>query len=715
MNHRSLFASALFVACVCLCLSITPNTHADSSAAPRSDGRILHVNFENYVDGVVQPLNAGVRWLGDPFSNRDEGVVEITSAYGFTGQRCAHIASGRPDQIARIRLQKRFDAPCVNVETVFECMFRAVHGQPVDIDDLTLWRTASSDREGVGLTLLANGSAEEGTYRVDVRYRDRLTGEVVRRDGVVDGIEQCEWIQIIQHRKKNEGVVELWLGMPGQTRRVGSFGDLSRDRHLFTIEIGDTSTKTCTGSGFWDDIRVGGLLSQSGSLAPSEPPLLDVGKEAPVLGLPIVVTGERQLFVDDAIVESTVGLQRNLHPVEKHPANPLIVPDRPWEGQSVLLYGAVIYDPDVDRFRAWYLAWGKHIGQSSFICYAESKDGLQWEKPNLGLHPFDGSDETNIVIPNVTSNTTVLYDPRDPNPSHRYKAVIRGGGTRGYVSPDGIHWRDCGAIMDQAYDSTTVHWDPRGEKWMASVKIFRDGKRARGYAESMNFFDWSDTYFMATIDDRDAEGDQMYAMVVFHYETVYLGLLRLFHTATNKIDIELASSRNAKRWDRPLRERFIPTDPRKGRWDYGNNAPSTAPPVRVGDELWFYYSGRSTLHDEVPNTGAIGLGTLRRDGFISMDAGAESGLLTTKPVRLEGETLYLNADATDGEIRVELLDGTGNAVEPFTRENCQPLQGDSLRHAVRWRCDPETAISPDGTLRIRFHIKNAELYAFWTE
>ena len=678
----------------------------DSGQAPRSDGHVLNADLENYVDGVIQPLNAGVRWLGDPFANRNEGTVEIARDFGFSGTRAAHVTTDRPEQIARVRFQRRFDAPQVDGDGVAEVVFRPVKEEPVDLDDITVWSGGRA-----GLTLLASGDAESGTYRLDVVHG----GEPGRTNGVVHGLGQAEWTRFIMHRKRDDGIVGLWAGPPGHERYVGTFPDRDAGRGLTSVEIGDTSQGRERGSGYWDDLRIGGVLATGQEVAPPEPPLRDVGQELAVIEIPIAVGPEKQLFVDDAVIESATGVTRTLHQVTKHPDNPLVVADKPWEGLSVLLYGAVIRDPESGEFRMWYLAWGKHVGQPSFICYAESEDGLHWTKPNLGLHEFKGSKKNNIVIPNVTSNTVVTFDPGDPDPDQRYKAVIRAGGTHGYTSPDGIHWRDHGVIMDQCYDSTSVHWDPVGEKWIASVKIFRDGKRARGYAESKDFFHWSDTYFMATVDERDSAGDQMYAMTIFRYESVYLGLLRMLHVDSDVVDIQLATSRNAKHWDRLVRTPLVPCNPEKGTWDHGNNSPSTDPPIRVGDELWLYYSGRSTTHGEKPNTGAIGLGTLRLDGFVSMDAGPEGGTLTTKPLTLHGETLYVNADAAGAGIRVEMLDESARQIEPFSLAHAVAADQDGVRIPVRWRRAEDLSPLRDKTVRLRFHLKNAKLYAFWTE
>lgn len=677
---------------------------------PRSAADVLHADFEHYTDGIVQALNAGVRWLGDPFSNRNEGTVEITRDFGFAGARCAHVASDQADEIARVRLQPRYDAPALEGDEVIEFLFRPVQEGSANLKDFAIWRAG----DHAGLELLADGDADTGTYRVDVVHASASTAQrTSRAQSNASHLPQDGWTHFVMHRKRGEYAVDLWIGAPGAEAYVGNYPDPGADAVTRNVEIGDTSLETEYGSGYWDDIRIGAPLRDGQAVAPPEPRLRDVSQEAPDIAYPIEVGAQKQLFADDAIVETTEGLTRTLHPVKKHPANPLIVPDKPWEGLSVLLYGSVLRDPETGKFRMWYLAWGKHAGKPTSICYAESEDGLAWMKPNLGIQEFEGSTDNNILMPGW-SQTTILYDPRDPDPSQRYKGVLRMNGTRGFLSPDGLHWRDAGILMDQAYDGTTVQWNPITEKWIAMVKIFRDGKRARGYAESDDFFHWTDTYYLGTVDERDDPGDQMYSIYPFFYEGLLFGHLRMYHTSTDKIDTQLITSRNGKQWNRDIRTTFIPCSPEKGSWDFGNNSVPTSAPVRVGDELWFYYAGRSTLHDEVPNTGAIGLGTLRADGFFSMDAGAEGGVLTTKPLRLEGDTLYVNADATGGSIRVEVIDESGAVFGPYSANQCVDISGDNVRIPVSWEGGNGLANLHGKTARLRFHLKNARLYSFWT-
>lgn len=669
---------------------------------PRSDGRVLHVDFENYSDGIVQPLNAGIRWLGDPFSGRKQGIVRVTRGDAFAGRRAGLVSTTVGDEIGRIRLQPRYDAPSVTGETVTEFVFRG--DADAAMEDFVIWSARSAGDKHVGLILHAVKKSDEPTFGIEVTHASTPGSTRMRHSRPTAGTFAADqWMRVIQHRRPSDKEVELWAGMPGQEKLLGVYFDLDAAAAVATVELGDTSPQTARGTGMWDDIRVGGLLGKNSKLSQPEPELRDVSQER-VTGVgPISVGKRKQLFLDDQVIESQQGLTRQMHPVRKHGDNPLIVPDQPWEGRSVLLYGGVIRDPETKLFRMWYLVWGKHVDQPSFVCYAESADGIHWEKPTLSLHPFRDNTDNNIVLPGW-SQTSVVFDPHDTDPERRYKALLRYNGLRGFTSPDGLHWKDVGVLIDQGYDGTTLHWNPIEKQWVAMVKIFKDGKRARGYATSKDFFNWTDTYFMSAVDQQDAADDEMYAMSMFHYETVFIGLLRMYHTQSDVVDIQLATSRNGRHWERPSREPFIPTGAEKGDWDFGNNSVPATPPIRVGDELWFYYAGRSTLHNEIPNDGAIGLATLRLDGFVSMDA-ADQGTLTTKPLRLAGNQLCLNADASAGSIRVEMLNGDKVV-------SSKPIGGDAVRHVVEW---DTTQLVPDGEIRLRFHLDRAKLYAFWME
>jgi hypothetical protein len=110
---------------------------------------------------------------------------------------------------------------------------------------------------------------------------------------------------------------------------------------------------------------------------------------------------------------------------------------------------------------------------------------------------------------------------------------------------------------------------------------------------------------------------------------------------------------------------------------------------------------------------SIGLATLRRDGFASMDAGEKPATLTTRPIKFSGEHLFVNLDAPQGELRVEVLTLEDKNYGPFTAANCVPLRGDSTRQRVTWRGVESLARASNKNVKLRFTLTNGSLYSFW--
>ena len=151
----------------------------------------------------------------------------------------------------------------------------------------------------------------------------------------------------------------------------------------------------------------------------------------------------------------------------------------------------------------------------------------------------------------------------------------------------------------------------------------------------------------------------------------------------------------------------------------------SAPIVR-DDELWFYYTGlkwRNTFkhigkfpngqHEPIPgrdrDAGAICLAVLRRDGFISLDAGPSEGHITTEPFSISGERLFVNADARGGELRCEIVNELGEVVG-----SSESLKENFARKELAWR-QGEPASLKDQTVSLRFTLHNAKIYSYWLE
>ena len=141
-----------------------------------------------------------------------------------------------------------------------------------------------------------------------------------------------------------------------------------------------------------------------------------------------------------------------------------------------------------------------------------------------------------------------------------------------------------------------------------------------------------------------------------------------------------------------------------------------------GDRLWFYYIGFQGDKDRLdPNwmkngmydRGSTGIAFLRRDGFASMEAGAEVGTLTTRPVRFAGEQLFVNVDCPKGKLLVEVLDEENRPAEGFSVDRCEPVSTDSTLAQVTWKDAPSLGKLAGKPVRFRFHLTSGSLYSFW--
>jgi hypothetical protein len=338
---------------------------------------------------------------------------------------------------------------------------------------------------------------------------------------------------------------------------------------------------------------------------------------------------ERQLFVDDEVIAAQTGLRRVIHPVTKYEDNPIVLPVKPWEGQYTLLYGTVLRDEQEGVWKMWYSTMNHFryiqniFPESTYLCYATSADGIHWKKPALGVVDYRGTKENNIVlegvhapemgIEGILDSVSVLKDVHDTDPARRYKLmvwrhnqkfegskhsyVLAGTHRMGYYvafSADGIHWRERAEPVftyDPVRDTMSLMWDPRTARYLAYVKEHVDHKRARFVSESQDFIHWTDPVPILAADAQDPPDVELYANNAFPYEGMYLGLMTVFHPSPLDniyLDVQLISSRDARKWQRVGdRSPFLPVGRRNIDWDFGFNSPSTGPPIRVGDELWF--------------------------------------------------------------------------------------------------------------------------------
>ena len=490
---------------------------------------------------------------------------------------------------------------------------------------------------------------------------------------------------------------------------------------------------------------------------------------------------ERQLFVDDWMVAKVEGLKKTLHPPVKYEGNPVLTGDLPFEKDFACLHGTVLKDPIDGLFKAWYLSGGNGIG------YAVSEEGIHWRKPLFEIFPIDGK-ATNIVYrgqyPDLVAEQawkadgcSVMVDPDDSDPARRYKLFAfevpvspearerfpDGYGYYTATSPDGLHWtvgsppvltkRKDDPLMS---DANTCMFDPLRNRYIAFTKrhqVWPDGigdqgvmKRVRGVSFSDDFKNWTRPVTCLLPDDHDARDVEFYRQGGWIYEGMYLGLLEIYHsdyehpTCPLMRNLQLVSSRDGELWGRAGgRETFIDNGP-EGSWDGKMLELNSCGPILVDDELWIYYGGRPYPHESHPELfpwngprgAGIGLAKLRRDGFVSYDAADVPGTLLTKAFRFqEGSSLHINADAGQGQIRVEVIAifereniprrqafwdfGYGDPIQHFSLTEAVPVSGVQPNATVSWKMGQDLSRFAGQWIALRFHVQNASLYSTWIE
>ena len=222
-------------------------------------------------------------------------------------------------------------------------------------------------------------------------------------------------------------------------------------------------------------------------------------------------------------------------------------------------------------------------------------------------------------------------------------------------------------------------------------------------------------------DDQDPMSSrQFYNMEWMPYGDVYFGFISVYHVPGpgpwwDKVDVQLTFSRDGRTWQRAGdRQVFIPYGREPGAFDWAM-VYCFQHPIVVGDEIWFYYAGFSGLHWATQRQewqgGAVGLAKLRLDGFVSMDPGGR-GTLTTKPLRMSGDRLVVNANATYSSIRVEILGADGKPIEGFSVKEADPITGDSVRHTATWNSNASVNALEGKPIVLRFHLDRCKLYSF---
>lgn len=436
-------------------------------------------------------------------------------------------------------------------------------------------------------------------------------------------------------------------------------------------------------------------------------------------------TYNRFLLLDNRIIASTENVKLEVGTVEKHASNPLFIEDNPWEMRFDNLYGNVIYDDDEQLYKCWYspfivdsVAHGMTLEQRSRkyksprnremgICYATSKDGLKWEKPDLGLVEYNDSKQNNIVW-RGPHGAGVFKDEHEKDTAKRYKMIFQGLAVS--FSADGIHWSDRTKVKGVSVAGDTHNnalWAPSLNKYVGITRTWKkragEKKREREVAriESDDFINWTKEELVLQGEEYDL---QPYAMPTFYYAGVYLGLVAIHEQSSDRVWTELTWSPDTKSWYRiSPGTALIPNSEPKLAYDYGC-VYACAYPVFKKDEIQLYYGGSDWLHYGWRN-GSLCLATLRPDGFAGYTPQNTNkpAKITTTPMDYNGQAISITADVEKGgSITVMVLNENGEEI--------------SLAKPVSKTCTDKHIrlgkIAKSEKIRLKFELNRAKLYSF---
>ena len=474
----------------------------------------------------------------------------------------------------------------------------------------------------------------------------------------------------------------------------------------------------------------------------------------------IPIGSRRELFWDEFLIDtSRTTASLKMHRPQAREV--VMVHDEPWEGDGCDFHNIL---KDGDRYRMYYLAWRmldpdatEHTTGQRVVAYAESSDGLNWIKPQLGLCERNGSKDNNIILDENTLAFDNFYVFKDGNPDcppeEFYKAVAYDSGARVlrcFTSEDGIRFEKGWPITDRGrFDTLNVaFWDRHSGRYLCYVRDFHkasgegfsqaesltDGIRDIRWLESRDFKEWS---VPQRLNFGDGHDFPLYTNVVQPYyraDHVFVGFPsryierkawspnyddlpapelrrklvgihpRYGLTVTDCVFMSSRDGQSWKRWD----EAFMTPGPeREVNWVYGDcypavgmiETPSPLPGAPMELSMYAFDNHWSQRPAELRRH------AIRIDGFVSYTAPYKVQKVITKPFVFDGDHLSINfATSAAGYIKIALK-GENATLGSFE------LFGDSLNRRVVFE-DGDLAFLAGKPVIMEIQMSDADIYSF---
>ena len=446
-----------------------------------------------------------------------------------------------------------------------------------------------------------------------------------------------------------------------------------------------------------------------------------------------------ELFLDYRLIGQLDGARLRLQ--RPRPAGVAIAYDQPWE-DWYSFYTTVLKDGDTYRM---YYRCGMGSAKS-YTCYAESPDGISWSRPSLGLVEVQGSRDNNIILAKGRQFCPFIDGRAGVPASQRFKANMEDkGGLLGYVSADGIHWK---LVQEEAivprslrnhFDSQNVmFWSEVEERYVLYCRHAVGGRRSVARSTSRDFLSWTDPVLMtysdtgATVPSQHLYTNQTHPY--FRAPHIYIALPGRFQSGRRVLDeaqmaalgtdpdyppdpnwrvrdisdgVLLSSRAGTTIYDFSFRESLVRPGIGMTNWTSRTNYPALGVVPTGPTEM-----SLCVQRDYAQKTARLERMVLRSDGFTSIHAPYEGGEMITRDIRFKGAELVVNySTSAAGSLRVEIQDASGSPIPGFAAADCTLIIGDEVERVATWSGGSDVSRIAGKPVRLRFVMKDADLYS----
>jgi len=459
---------------------------------------------------------------------------------------------------------------------------------------------------------------------------------------------------------------------------------------------------------------------------PNGPPLLFGPDKTYLPNEPVMLGSRKHVFIDEVMVER----KRNIELTLNRPADAVQISEKAAWDASFFEHEGKIYTVVSEGYE----------GDEGPINLLVSEDGVNFQKPNLGLIEYKGSKNNNLIMLGLPSWGKYFKDTNPACPAEElFKATlwVAQRGIYLYFSPDAVHWRRNETCMLPLVSGggCETFWDDQQGCYFNYIK--RDGSYNTGdypnYGRSTTMFETrqiNKAWPFNKVPNPYYEGWPFPAVTgegitVLGPDIFAPDQGQIFRTRPQKYEWapdtyvafmirgggDMAVSRDAVHWK---------VCSENGLGYYWDTA-ITNGMIRRGDQIWQWAN-----YGEGKGITTVRL-TQRLDGFLSLDAGEQTGIIVTRPFVFEGDKLVLNVDAKGGQVKVGIVALHGKEltgynvaltnppkkpVRGFGADDCDPVTADSVRHVVTFKGASDVGNLAGQVIRLRFEMQNARLYAF---